>query len=146
MSLTIVNQFGELARVASWLEQMAQHYKLAERTVFKLDLILNEAIPNIISYAYQDESSHDIMIRLENTDNHVFLEIIDDGRAFNPFSAAPLPKQFTLESSTPDGRGIHLIKLFSDNQEYQRINDTNIMRLTIRKAPESSKKSPACLA
>ena len=145
-SLTIANQFGELARVASWLEQMTQLYQLAEGTVFKLDLVLNEALPNIISYAYPDQLHHDIMIRLEDRDNYVVLEIIDDGMAFNPFAAIPLPEQLNLESSSINGRGIHLIKSFTDAQDYQRINNTNIMRVTIHKSPESSKHLEASFA
>lgn len=138
-SLTIANQFGELARVESWLEQMVQHCQLAERTVFKLDLVLNEALPNIISYAYPDQLRHDILIRLEDRDDDVILEIIDDGMAFNPFAADTLPEQITLESASINGRGIHLIKSFTDTQEYQRINNTNTIRVTIRKSPEPSK-------
>lgn len=145
-SLTIANQFGELARVASWLEQMSQHYQLAEPTVFKLDLVLNEALPNIISYAYPDQLRHDIVIRLEDRDDHVLLEIIDDGMAFNPFAAAPLPEQLTLESASIDGRGIQLIKSFTDAQDYQRINNTNTMRVTIHKSPEPSKHHSASFA
>jgi anti-sigma regulatory factor (Ser/Thr protein kinase) len=145
-SLTIANQFDELARVASWLKQMAQHYQLAERSVFKLDLVLNEALPNIISYAYSDQLHHDIVIRLEDKNDHVQLEIIDDGMAFNPFAADPLPEQLSLESSSINGRGIHLIKSFTDAQDYQRINNTNIMRVTIRKSPEPGKHLEASFA
>jgi serine/threonine-protein kinase RsbW len=145
-SLTIANQFGELSRVASWLEQMAQHYQLSEHTVFKLDLVLNEALPNIISYAYPDELHHEILIRLEDNADYVLLEIIDDGIVFNPFAAVPFPKQLGLESSSINGRGIHLIKTFTDAQDYQRINNTNIMRVTIRKSPEPRKHLKASIA
>jgi len=142
-SITIANQFGELARLASWLEQMARHYQLAERTAFKLDLVLNEALANIISYAYPDQLSHDILIRLEDRDDYVLLEIVDDGIAFNPFAIDLLPEQLSLESSSINGRGIHLIKSFTDAQEYQRINNTNTMRVTIDKSPEPSKQFAA---
>jgi len=144
-TLTIANQFGELARVASWLEQMSQHYLLAERTVFKLDLVLNEALPNIISYAYPDQLSHNILIKFEDRGDYVILEIIDDGMAFNPFEAVLLPDQLDLESSSINGRGINLIKSFTDAQEYQRINNTNTMRVTIHKSPDPSKHTDTSL-
>lgn len=140
-SLTIANQYGELARVASWLEQIARHQQLSEATVFKLDLVLHEALPNIISYAYSDQLRHDIVIRLEDSDDHVLLEIIDDGMAFDPFVAAPLPKRLSLESASINGRGIHLIKSYTDEQAYQRINNTNSMRVTICKTSEASRHS-----
>lgn len=141
MSLTITNQFSELTRVAAWLEHMARHYRLMERTVFKLDLVLNEALPNIISYAYVDQQPHDIVIKLKNDDDYVLLEISDDGIAFNPFAAAPIPEQLELESASITGRGIHLIKSYTDAQDYQRINNTNTMRVLIRKSSELSKNT-----
>jgi serine/threonine-protein kinase RsbW len=145
-SLTIANQFGELARVASWLEQMTQQHQLSENTVFKLDLVLNEALPNIISYAYPDQLHHEILIRFEDKADYILLEIIDDGLAFNPFAAVPLPEQLSLESSSINGRGIHLIKAFTDTQDYQRINNTNMMRVTIHKSPEPRKHLKASIA
>src|SRR5512139_53571 len=113
-SLTIANQFGELSLVASWLEQLAQHYQLSEHPVFKLDLVLNAALPNIISYAYPDELHHEILIGFEDNDDYVLLEIIDDGMAFNPFAVVLTPELLSLESSSINGRGIHLIKSYTD--------------------------------
>lgn len=139
-SLTIVNQVGELARVASWLEQMARHYQLPERTVFKLDLVLDEALANIISYAYEDQLSHEIVIGLEDKGDHVILEINDDGMAFNPFADGSFLESSPLESASITGRGIHLINSFTDGQEYQRIDHTNLMRISIFKTPETYKQ------
>lgn len=139
-SLTIVNHVGELARVVSWLEQMARHYQLPERTVFKLDLVLNEALPNIISYAYEDQLSHEIVIRLEGKGDRVILEIIDNGMVFNPFANDSFRESPTLESISITGRGTHLINSFTDGQEYQRIDHTNLMRISIFKTPETHKQ------
>jgi anti-sigma regulatory factor (Ser/Thr protein kinase) len=141
-SISITNQFAELIRVAAWLEQIAQHYQLAEPTVFKLDLVLNEALPNIMSYAFQDDMRHDIVIKFENSPDQVLLEIIDDGMPFDPFNPAPLPPgQHSLESASINGRGIHLITSYTDAQEYQYINNRNIMRIAINKLPVASKCS-----
>jgi anti-sigma regulatory factor (Ser/Thr protein kinase) len=140
-TLTITNQAEELARTASWLEAVAERFQLPERTVFKLDLVLNEALPNIISYAYQDQQSHDIVILIEDAHDHVVLEIIDDGTAFDPFAKDPFVQPESLESAAIDGRGIHLINTFTDTQEYQRIDETNVMRVCILKAPEASQRS-----
>ncbi len=49
LNLTIANRADELRRVADWLERATEHFGWSERTVFKLDLVLNEALPNIIS-------------------------------------------------------------------------------------------------
>ena len=136
-TLTIANQHGEMVKVANWVEQMGKHFQLPERTVFKLELILDEALPNIISYAYPDEESHDILITLTNRNDYVEVEIIDDGIPFNPFAQQAYYENLTLESAPVDGRGIRLITFFTELQEYRRVNQTNLMRVNILKTPEA---------
>ncbi len=140
-SLSISNQFEDLMSVSVWLEHMAQRYQLAEPTVFKLDLVLNEALPNIISYAFDDDLRHDIVIKLEDRSDQVFLEIIDDGLPFDPFNPAPLSPGLHLESASINGRGIHLITSYTDAQEYQYVNNLNIMRVAIDKTSVLNKSS-----
>jgi serine/threonine-protein kinase RsbW len=130
-SIEISNQASELARVQTWLDHQRQRFKLPERIVFQLDMLLNEALPNIFSYAFEDEVSHTIKISLENKRDNVMLQIIDDGISFNPFAWPPYEPSKSLESAAIDGRGIHLIKSFSDVQEYQRLDGFNIIRLSI---------------
>jgi sigma-B regulation protein RsbU (phosphoserine phosphatase) len=143
-SLSITNQYKELVQVALWLEQASQNYQFPESVVFKLDLVLNEVLGNIISYAYTDELSHDILIKLEDGEDNVVLEIMDDGKEFNPFTlATPSEEHITLESATINGRGILLVKAFTDKQDYHRKNNANIMRVTIQKSPEKPLQSAA---
>lgn len=127
-----------MERVTKWLEELAKNFLLPERMVFKLDLVLNEALPNIICYAFQDQLPHDILVRFKNKDNYIVLEIIDDGTPFDPFAREAFQQPLSLDSAAIDGRGIHLINSFTDRQEYERINNCNIMRLSILQSPSAS--------
>jgi anti-sigma regulatory factor (Ser/Thr protein kinase) len=131
--LSIANRFDELARVAAWLEQTAAQYQWPEALLFRLDIVLNEALPNIISYAYADQSPHTIRVSLEDWEDRVALEIVDDGMAFDPFEATPLPQPESLESASVQGRGIGLIRAYTDEREHRRINNVNSMRVVFRK-------------
>ena len=130
-AITIINQFDELVRVASWVESLARQYQLSPQTVFKLELVLDEALPNIISYAYPDQENHEILISLLVKVNDVTLEIIDDGRPFNPFALETPVRQESLETAKIHGRGIRLIKSFTTEQEYRRIDQANFFRVNI---------------
>ena len=133
-TLTITNQVGELLKVAMWLEQVANDFQLPDPLVLKLDIVLNEALPNIISYAYHDSEPHDIIIKLENNEDFVSLEIRDDGLAFDPFSGPEFLEAPSLALASCNGRGIHLIKSYTDHQQYRRIDNRNIMQVTIIKS------------
>ena len=142
LNLTIANRADELRRVADWLERATEHFGWSERTVFKLDLVLNEALPNIISYAYADQEIHHIRIRLEDQPDQVVLEIRDDGIAFDPFAEVRYPETGSLASASIGGRGILLILAFSAAQEYQRIGQTNLMRVRLDKQAINDQPSP----
>ena len=143
-SLVIANRISEMAKVEAWLVQLAERLQLTERTVFRLDMVLNEALPNIFSYAYGDSLVHEIRISLEKRRDDILLEIVDDGLEFNPFARPPLPTQQSLESASITGRGIHLIKSFTDEQDYQRLNHANIMRVLLRgSAAPTQQPNPA---
>ncbi|KJV07730.1 ATP-binding protein [Methylocucumis oryzae] len=134
-SISIANHFNELVKIQCWLDEVKIRLLLSEREVFKLDLVLCEAIPNIIDYGYEDEQNHTITIRLFNYQHSLDLEIIDDGIAFNPFTTEHYQQPTTLDVATITGRGIHLIKSFTDSQIYQRIGNLNILRVTMLKTP-----------
>lgn len=131
--LTVANEVGELHRVAEWLERAAAHFGWPARTIFKLDLVLNEVLPNIISYAYPGRGLHHIHLKLEDHPEHVTLEICDDGIAFDPFAETRGPDNSSLETASLGGRGIPLIVAFSAARDYARIGQTNRLRVVLTK-------------
>jgi len=131
--LTIANEVDELHRVAAWLARASAHFSWSPRIVFKLDLVLNEALPNILHYAYTDGERHHIRLRLEDHLDQVILEICDDGIAFDPFAQRRCADDSSLETAAPGGRGIPLMVAFSDAREYQRIGQINRLRVVLGK-------------
>jgi anti-sigma regulatory factor (Ser/Thr protein kinase) len=107
--------------------------------------VLNEALPNIIGYAYPDDGDHDIAIALEDRGDRVVIEITDDGVAFDPFEREPFVEAASLADAAIGGRGIHLMRSFTDAQEYRRRDGTNLIRLSICK-PNSAREQQSARA
>ena len=60
--------------------------------VMKLNHCLEEALTNIIFYAYKDRGKHPVMITFERIDqSSVSILLEDEGRAFNPLEEAEEP-------------------------------------------------------
>ncbi len=70
------------------------------------------------------------------------MEIRDDGIAFDPFAEVRYPETGSLASASIGGRGILLILAFSAAQEYQRIGQTNLMRVRLDKQAINDQPSP----
>jgi anti-sigma regulatory factor (Ser/Thr protein kinase) len=130
--LVIENRLGELSRAEQWLSALMEAWSMPEQAVFAVDLAMNEAVTNVISHAYRDDRTHEIRISLRRDDDAIEIEVIDDGEAFDPLKAPAPVVPGDLEDAAIGGRGIHLIRIFTDDQQYRRDSGLNHLRLRIR--------------
>lgn len=131
--LVIQNRLLEMSRVERWLAGFIEKWEIPAGAGFAVDLVINEAVANVISHAYRDGADHQIAVSLTDTPEAVVVEIVDDGEAFNPFDAPAMATASDLEQAAIGGRGIHLIKSYSDDYDYRRVAGRNRLRLAIRK-------------
>lgn len=132
--LVIANHLGEFAKVELWLAELAATWRLSPKTAFAVDLVVNEAVTNTISYGYSDGAEHAIEILLTDDKDAVFIEIIDDADPFDPFAMAPVAVGDDLEHASIGGRGIRLIKAYADDHDYSFISGHNRLKLAINKS------------
>jgi anti-sigma regulatory factor (Ser/Thr protein kinase) len=134
-SMVIENRLSEFRRVEAWLAELAEAWVLPPQTAFAVDLVVNEAVTNTISYGYQDAATHEISIRLTDSADAVEIEISDDARPFDPFSLPPMVIGTDLAEASIGGRGIHLIKTYTDERRYSFISGRNHLKLRVSKSP-----------
>ena len=128
-SLILRNDRAELARMMAWIDDMVAPLELSPETTYAMQLCLEEAVVNIISYAFSAETQHNVRIDVWRDCNRVIAEITDDGEPFDPL-AQELPGQPTdLQSAQIGGLGIKLMRSFAADIAYQRAGETN--RLTL---------------
>ena len=130
MLIKLDNRLSEIERLASELELFCDQEKLPVKTCLELNLILEEAVTNIISYAYNDSASHLISVSLQRRGDRVEIAIEDDGIGFNPLDA-PTPRMSgDIDELEPGGLGIHLIRKLTDEAAYSREKGYNTLKLT----------------
>jgi anti-sigma regulatory factor (Ser/Thr protein kinase) len=132
-TLVLQNRLEELGRMERWLADRFREWQLSDREAFAIDLVMNEAVTNLISYAYSDDETHEIVLALTNGDEAVMVEIFDDARPFNPFEAPVRARAPDLESAPIGGLGVSLIKSYADGYDYGRVADRNRLGLIVRK-------------
>lgn len=124
----IRNRIAEMGDVAEIVSQFCAKHKLSNQLLVALGVSLDEAVSNIIHYAYRDELDHSILVRLEYEPGSVAATVEDDGSPFDPLSAPALD----LAALDRDrGFGVHFIKNLMDDVRYIRENGVN--RLEMRK-------------
>ncbi|HTW50675.1 MAG TPA: ATP-binding protein [Stellaceae bacterium] len=132
--LDVPADIAEIPRLLDWVETCCGESGVGGDVPSKLILALDEAVANVINYAFTGTASpHRIAVVLEFDGDRVAAEIIDNGRPFDP-SATPEP-DCTAPLGTRDvgGLGIHLIRRVMDRVEYRRAGDENRLRLEKRR-------------
>jgi anti-sigma regulatory factor (Ser/Thr protein kinase) len=131
IDITIVNQGGQLARVAGLLDRLGAEHHLAPEVLADMQVALDEVLRNIMNYAYTDKAEHEIHIRLQVLDNVLDAVIEDDGAPFDPL-AIPAPDiSKPLRERRVGGVGIHFVRKLMDEVAYNRAGERN--RLVLRK-------------
>lgn len=128
-TLVIQNRLGDFSKLNKWLEELAQQLQLSERDSFRIDLALTEAVTNIVEHAYEDEADHYITITFRYLDQMASLELVDDGRPFNPLQQPEAGLPSSLEEAKEGGLGIHFIRSYTDELGYRRQSGQNILMM-----------------
>lgn len=128
--LVVPNQLSAVRHMSDWLDSVIRKMGMAEEVIFKFDLCANEAVTNIISYAYPKNGDHEIGLNLRLESGTLSLEIEDDGLPFNPLERAPHIQPDTIEEAKIGGLGIDLIRKFMDECHYTRHQGKNILKMT----------------
>ena len=131
--LVIYNQPSEMMKVERWLEELSDKNRLSARTRFALDLVLNEALINVINHGYDDNLEHQISININDFPDELTVEIVDDGRPFNPLQKETPELPTSLEEASIGGRGIILLKNYCTEMNYCYSEGKNRLIMTIRK-------------
>lgn len=116
--------------MSTWLHDLLKDMGMSEQVLFHFDLCANEAVSNVIGYAFPDAGEHRITMRLTRTEERVSLEIEDDGMPFNPLTKPRNIPAASVEDAEIGGLGVDLIRHYMDAYSYQREAGRNILTMT----------------
>ncbi len=130
----IRNDLREIPRLAEQIEAFCAKAGVSMASVYPVNLVLDEWLTNLVSYAFEPHSEHEIQVDVASDDDGLTIAVTDDGRAFNPLEDAPPARlEGDLEERKVGGLGIHFMKTLMDEIDYQSMDGRN--RLTLRKVP-----------
>ena len=93
------------------------------------NLVFDELVNNIISYAFADDGAHDIEVTAELTPNRLIITLSDDGIPFNIFQQEPPDTALSIEEREIGGLGVHLVRRMMDEVSYRRTTGRNVVTL-----------------
>jgi len=112
---------GDFAESMSWPDD----------SIFKVKLVLEEILMNVISYGGDGAHKPSISMHLSQKGDLVSMEIADDGIPYDPLTAPPPDLESDLDHRPVGGLGVFLIRELMDSVAYRRENGRN--HLTVKK-------------
>ena len=125
----IENQLEELSFLAEKIDEMAEEWELSQALAMNVNLVIEEAVSNIIFYAFTDNDKHEIRISVSLNDKMLTIKITDSGVTFNPLLQQQPDINLTAEEKPVGGLGIFLISQIMDEMNYTRHKNQNILTL-----------------
>ena len=128
-TLTLKNDVREVAALSNFQKSFYEKMNLEKSLARQLRLAVEEAVVNVIEYAYPagTEGSVDITMM---SDGHWLKVVIDDsGVAFDPTVEKKADTTLSVEERRIGGLGIHLVRELMDSINYERVNGHNILTM-----------------
>ena len=127
--LVLKNEISEINKLAVFIEELGEELNLAPNLVFNLNLVLEEAVSNVILYAYPKEEQQEIVLTAKMSDKNLIFVLTDAGKEFDPTQAPDADVTLSAEERQIGGLGIFLIRQIMNKVEYQRIDGKNVLTL-----------------
>ncbi len=134
LSLTMGFEAADLPRIQSAIGEFSREQDWPPDIEFQVDLVLEELVLNVVNHGSLGGEG-EINIELVSDPEAVVIQIIDDGRPFDPLTDAPEPDtESGIEDRAVGGLGIHLVRTMMDDVTYRREENKNHMRLVKRRS------------
>ena len=115
--------------MSEFIDQLAEELGLSPEVSFNVHLALEEAVTNVIMYAFPEGEEHEFMLTVRRADNSLIFNVIDSGREFDPTLQPDADVTLSLEERPIGGLGIFLIRRIMQNVEYHRVDGKNVLTM-----------------
>jgi len=127
-TLTITNSRKQLRKINEFLKKVFSEIGLDSSIAGEVRLGIDEAVTNIVNYAYGD-SEGEIRIEASYKDSKLIFYIIDNGFEFNPLAYGSKDSD-DIDPDQIGGLGLTIVKSTFDELDYERKDGRNILKLT----------------
>ena len=125
------NNISEVTRATALIEEVCEQLKVDFAVCTSLQLALEEAMVNVINYAYENGRANiDNNFSITSDGKSITFVLTDNGMPFDPTKVDNPDTTLGVEERTIGGLGIFLVKNIMDSVTYKRHSNRNILTMT----------------
>jgi len=130
LNIEFKNDINEISRLHPYFVELGQKAGIDEFTLDSLNLAVEEAVANVINYAYPPGQEGSVKIETSWDDKVITFVLTDNGIPFDPTKGGDADITLSAEEREIGGLGIFLVKSIMDSMEYERTPDgRNVLTL-----------------
>ena len=130
-NLILPNDVQEVPKLAAFVDEVCEAAGMDMPTTMQMNLAIEEAVVNVMEYAYPAGTKGEVRIEVQIHDTYVEFTLSDDGKPFNPTDKGEVDTTLSAEERSIGGLGIMLVKHYRDKVKYKYVDGQNV--LTLRK-------------
>jgi serine/threonine-protein kinase RsbW len=129
-TLTFPGRYASLEAIREFVVTAAQEAGLSPKSIYAIDLAVDEACTNIIEHAYGGENRGKIECTIQVSRDKITITLRDYGKPFDPTNVPHPEFGVPLEKLKTRGAGLYLMKNMMDEIHYESQKKRgNLMRL-----------------
>ena len=125
----LTNDVKQVPELNQFIQSVAGKLNLDHSTSSQLMLAVEEAVVNVMSYAYPLGTQGDITVEAKATEQWLKFIITDQGKAFDPTQGGDADTTLSAEDRPIGGLGILLVQQLMDTINYERVDGNNVLTL-----------------
>lgn len=128
-ALILSCDINEIPRLTEFVTSVCRDAGFNEGAMQQLILAVEEAVVNIMNYAYKPDAEGKVCLTAEASDNQITISIMDSGLPFDPTLAPQPDLTIDAEEREEGGLGIYMIRRNTDAMNYERRDGYNVLQL-----------------
>jgi len=129
-TLKLINDVNQVPELNNFVKSVAQRLNLDSSLTSQMMLAVEEAVVNVMSYAYPLGTQGEVIVIALATDRQLKFIISDKGKAFDPTRHDEADTTLSAEERPIGGLGILLVQQLMDSINYERVDGKNVLTLT----------------
>jgi sigma-B regulation protein RsbU (phosphoserine phosphatase) len=128
--ISLVNDVQEVPALAIFIGSICEDMRFNELTTAGVNLAIEEAVVNVMNYAYPKGIRANILLEVFADEETVTFELRDDGTPFDPTATEEVDINSIVKNRTIGGLGIHLMRHYMDTITYERKDGQNVLTMS----------------
>jgi serine/threonine-protein kinase RsbW len=128
--LTVESKLENLAKIRLFIDKTMRHFCIDSlKTIYAVQLSVDEACTNIIEHGYFNKTWGKIVIRCILLDEKFIVNIMDWGESFDPTTIPKPDTKSGLNERKAGGLGIYFMREYMDEVSYVRLDGMNLLAI-----------------